>query len=203
MFGYSVRLDYLNLKEFIFSYDHWLGYSLKKGKLDQKNWKKKREVPPGFEPRSPDSKSGVLTTTLWNRFCPRGLKLTISTKLDLPKRIPGLGYTYSRTVQTNMDSWTCVVTSPHPGSEERVTKLRWRSLLVSAAFFRARARGTGLQHTLRATISKFIRSNETAVLKNVRCGGCKVFSKHSPHPSPSKCTIYYILLTPSKRFLPL
>ena len=42
MFGYLVRLDYLNLKEFIFSYDHWLGYSLKKGKLDQKNWKKKR-----------------------------------------------------------------------------------------------------------------------------------------------------------------
>ncbi|KAF2944026.1 hypothetical protein DAI22_02g109400 [Oryza sativa Japonica Group] len=28
----------------------------------------KREVPPGFEPSLLDSKSGVLTTTLWNRM---------------------------------------------------------------------------------------------------------------------------------------
>jgi hypothetical protein len=35
-------------------------------KTHHKNEKKK--VPPGFEPRSPDSKSGVLTTTLWNQL---------------------------------------------------------------------------------------------------------------------------------------
>ena len=33
--------------------------------------------------------------------------------------------------------------------------------------------------------------------------GCnKAFSDHSPHPTPLKRTIYYILLPPSKRFLP-
>jgi len=31
----------------------------------------------------------------------------------------------------------------------------------------------------------------------------KAFSNHSPHPTPPKRTIYYILLPPSKRFLPL
>jgi hypothetical protein len=35
-----------------------------RGKKQEKN-----KVPPGFEPRSPDSKSGVLTTTLWNHMC--------------------------------------------------------------------------------------------------------------------------------------
>lgn len=31
-------------------------------------WVKKDMVPLGFEPRTPDSKSGVLTTTLWDLY---------------------------------------------------------------------------------------------------------------------------------------
>jgi len=40
-----------------------------------------------------------------------------------------------------------------------------------------------------------------------RCVMCsvvdKAFSNGSPHPTPPKRTLYYILLSPSKKFLPL
>ncbi|PNT66273.1 hypothetical protein BRADI_3g09486v3 [Brachypodium distachyon] len=43
------------------------------------------KVPPGFEPRLPDSKSGVLATTLWNQF----LKLFRPRYRTVPSHEPG------------------------------------------------------------------------------------------------------------------
>ncbi|KAG8054606.1 hypothetical protein GUJ93_ZPchr0001g31038 [Zizania palustris] len=58
-----IRTECLNVP-IVISYPDFLG----KITVTPVNVDQQTEVPPGFEPRSPDSKSGVLTTTPWNQL---------------------------------------------------------------------------------------------------------------------------------------